>query len=75
MVILHLRANRSLVKALLFELIGGGGIGAPLPLGYNNLFLNQLLPWWALRPTFRVLLVTRKCSFSLEIYWTSKSTT
>jgi hypothetical protein len=37
------------------------------------LFLNQPLPYRALYLTFRILLATRKCSFSLKICWAFKS--
>ncbi len=43
-------------------------------LGFNSLFFNQPLPCRALRPAFRILSATRRCSFSLEICWASKST-
>jgi hypothetical protein len=66
-------ANR-LDRMLPSELFRSGGTGAPPLLGLNNLFLNQPLFWRALRPTFRILSATRKCSFRLEIYWASKST-
>jgi hypothetical protein len=62
-----------LVRAFPFKLIGGRGTRAPPPLGFNILFLNQSLPWRALRPTFRILSMTRKCSFNLEFCWASKS--
>jgi len=62
-----------LVRALLSESIGGRGIGALSPLALNNLFLNQPLPWHAVRLAFRILSTTRKCLFSLEICWSSKS--
>jgi hypothetical protein len=56
-----------LVRVLPSELIGSGRTGVPSPLGFNNLLLNQPLPWHALRPAFRILSATRRCSFSLEI--------
>jgi hypothetical protein len=61
-----------LVRVLPSELIGSGRTGVPSPLGFNNLLLNQPLPWRALRPAFRILSATRRCSFSLEICWASK---
>jgi hypothetical protein len=64
-----------LVKAFPSELIEGGRTGAPPSLGFNNLFLNQLLLWRVLSLAFRILLTTRKCSFNLEICWASKSRT
>jgi hypothetical protein len=57
-----------LIRALPSELIRGGGTRALPPLGFNSLFLNQSLPWCVLRLAFRILSVTRKFSFSLEIY-------
>ncbi len=62
-----------LIKALPSELIEGGGIGALLLLGFNSLFLNEPLPWRTLCLAFQILFATRKCSFSLEIWWASKS--
>jgi hypothetical protein len=65
-----------LIGVLPYELIRCGRTRAsPLPLGFNSLFLNQPLPWRALCPAFQILSTIRKCSFSLEIYWASKSTT
>jgi hypothetical protein len=50
------------------KLSGGGRVVAsPLSLGFSNLFRNKSLPWYALRPTFRIVSTTRKCSFSLAI--------
>jgi hypothetical protein len=68
------RATNCLVKALPSELIKSERIGVLSLLGFNNLFPNQPLPWRALCPTFWILSATRRCSFSLEIYWASKST-
>jgi hypothetical protein len=48
-------------------------VALPSPLGINCLFHNKPLPWRALRPTFRILSATRRCSFNLAICCTSKS--
>jgi hypothetical protein len=61
------------IRALSSELIGNEGAGVPSSLGFNSLFFNQPLPCHALRPAFRTLSATRRCSFSLEICWASKS--
>jgi hypothetical protein len=63
-----------LVKTLPSKPIEGGGSRASPPLGFNSLFLNQPLPWRVLHPTFWILSTTKKCSFSLEICSSSKST-
>jgi hypothetical protein len=49
-----------LVKVPPSKLIRGEGTRMSPPLGFNNLFLNQSLPWHTLRPTFRILLATKK---------------
>ncbi len=54
-------------KVLPSELIKSGGTGTLSLLGFNNLFLNQPLFCHTLRPTFRILLVTKKCLFRLKI--------
>ncbi len=61
------------VRALSSELIGNEGARVPSLLGINGLFFNQPLPCRALRPAFRILSTTIRCSFSLEICWASKS--
>jgi hypothetical protein len=64
-----------LVRTLPSELIGGGRTRMPPTLGFKSLFLNQPLPWRALRLAFQILSTTKRYSFSLEICWASKSTT
>jgi hypothetical protein len=67
------RPTYRVVRVLSLELIRNEGAGVLSSLGFNNLFLNQPLPYRALYLTFRILLATRKCSFSLKICWAFKS--